>query len=131
MLASLVVGSGQRSNSLIILLFFMVFQNVATIERLAHRRHFRYPLVVAAFCHKILPKKFNIIYFFLLVAAASSSNATGGVPAGGSGDEDGNEKGIFRLDPMNEVQVEVGANLKSIVKSKKVAEDHNDWFIQV
>ena len=76
-------------------------------------------------------KKFNIIYFFLLVAAASSSNATGGVPAGGSGDEDGNEKGIFRLDPMNEVQVEVGANLKSIVKSKKVAEDHNDWFIQV
>ena len=83
------------------------------------------------FAIKFCQKKFNIIYFFLLVAAASSSNATGGVPAGGSGDEDGNEKGIFRLDPMNEVQVEVGANLKSIVKSKKVAEDHNDWFIQV
>jgi len=32
---------------------------------------------------------------------------------------------------MNEVKVEVGAVLKTIVKSKCVAEDQNDWFIQV
>ena len=32
---------------------------------------------------------------------------------------------------MNEVQVEVGAILKSIVRSKRKMEDHNDWFLQV
>ena len=41
------------------------------------------------------------------------------------------DKTIFRLDPMNEVQVEVGAVLKSIVRSKRQLEDHNDWFLQV
>ena len=45
-------------------------------------------------------------------------------------DTEESEKGIFRLDPMNEVLVELGAILKSIVKSKKQTEDHNDWFIQ-
>jgi len=41
------------------------------------------------------------------------------------------DKALFHLDPMNEVKVEVGAILKTIVKSKCVAEDQNDWFIQV
>ena len=41
------------------------------------------------------------------------------------------DKSVFRLDPMNEVQVEVGAILKSIVKSKRTTEDHNEWFLQV
>ena len=41
------------------------------------------------------------------------------------------DKALFLLDPMNEVKVEVGAILKTIVKSKCVAEDQNDWFIQV
>ena len=41
------------------------------------------------------------------------------------------DKALFHLDPMNEVKVEVGAVLKTIVKSKCVAEDQNDWFIQV
>ena len=41
------------------------------------------------------------------------------------------DKTLFRLDPMNEVQVEVGAILKSIVRSKRKMEDHNDWFLQV
>ncbi len=37
---------------------------------------------------------------------------------------------LFQLDPMNEVEVEPGAVLKSIAKSKITAEDNNDWFIQ-
>ena len=41
------------------------------------------------------------------------------------------DKTLFRLDPMNEVHVEVGALLKSIVRSKRRLEDHNDWFLQV
>ena len=41
------------------------------------------------------------------------------------------DKALFHLDPMNEVKVEVGAVLKTIVKSKSSAEDQNDWFIQV
>jgi len=41
------------------------------------------------------------------------------------------DKALFHLDPMNEVKVEVGAILKTIVKSKCSAEDQNDWFIQV
>ena len=40
------------------------------------------------------------------------------------------DKSIFHLDPMNEVEVEPGADLKSIAKSKIVAEDNNDWYIQ-
>ena len=31
---------------------------------------------------------------------------------------------------MNEIEVEAGAELKSIAKSKIEAEDNNDWFIQ-
>ena len=41
------------------------------------------------------------------------------------------DKTLFCLDPMNEVQVEVGAILKSIVRSKRQMEDHNDWYLQV
>ena len=41
------------------------------------------------------------------------------------------DKSLFRLDPMNEVQVEIGSILKSIVRSKRQTEDHNDWFLQV
>ena len=58
------------------------------------------------------------------------------------------EKATFHLDPMNEVfivflyisplyfsilqvEVETGSVLMSIAKSKVVAEDNNDWFIQV
>ena len=40
------------------------------------------------------------------------------------------DKSIFHLDPMNEVEVEPGADLKSIAKSKVLAEDNNDWYIQ-
>ena len=40
------------------------------------------------------------------------------------------EKAVFHLDPMNEVEVEPGAVLMSIAKSKLIAEDNNDWFIQ-
>jgi hypothetical protein len=40
------------------------------------------------------------------------------------------DKAIFHLDPMNEVEVEPGAVLKCIAKSKIASEDHNDWFIQ-
>ena len=40
------------------------------------------------------------------------------------------DKSIFHLDPMNEVEVEPGADLKSIAKSKILAEDNNDWYIQ-
>ena len=31
---------------------------------------------------------------------------------------------------MNEVEVETGSVLMSIAKSKVIAEDNNDWFIQ-
>ena len=44
--------------------------------------------------------------------------------------ETDSEKALFHLDPMNEIEVEAGAELKSIAKSKIEAEDNNDWFIQ-
>ena len=40
------------------------------------------------------------------------------------------DNAFFRADPMNEVEVEPGADLKSIVKSKQSGEQ-NIWFIQV
>ena len=41
------------------------------------------------------------------------------------------ERPIFRLDPMNQVEVESGAELKSIVRSKeRSSADQNIWFIQ-
>ena len=43
--------------------------------------------------------------------------------------EDGSR--LFRMDPMNEVEVDTGADLKSIAKSKQQVGDQNLWFIQV
>lgn len=40
-------------------------------------------------------------------------------------------RSLFRLDPMNEILIEAGAVLKSIVKSKNQADDQTDWIIQV
>jgi hypothetical protein len=41
------------------------------------------------------------------------------------------ERPVFRIDPMNEVEVDTGASLMSIVKSKETSDDQNNWFIQV
>ena len=49
-------------------------------------------------------------------------------------DKDSLERSFFRMDPMNEVEVETGARLKSITKSKQEkgqATDQNIWFVQV
>lgn len=40
------------------------------------------------------------------------------------------DNSFFRMDPMNEVEVESGANLTSIAKSKQGGEQ-NIWFLQV
>lgn len=43
-------------------------------------------------------------------------------------------KGVFLIDPMNEVEVEANANLRSIVKSRAKRDGKSDasfWMLQV